>query len=220
MSQPFSRFSEPPVPPEAPRPFKRRTQPGVIVREAMQSALRRAQQYARSARMHGQELWRRGKRNPRTVGITAAAVAVTLVGAYALSASARGPKSLCPAKVSGKPSAFLVLMDPVPPPTAGSEMELHYDVCGLASGTKYRARVQLIQPQPVVKKKKGAPAPKPVKPIVIGTFDGKVSGPATRRTQDVELRATRPGTYTMELSVVDNKGRERKRLQKLVVRSK
>ena len=218
MSQPFSRFPEPPAP-DAPRPFKRRTQPGVLVREAMQSALRRTQHYARTARSYGEELWRRGKRKPRTLGIAGAAIAVTLVGAYALSASARGPKSLCPAKVGGKAPSFLVLMDPVAPRTAGSEIELRYDVCGLASGTKYRARIQLTQPQTIVKKKKkGTPQPTAVKPVVIGTFDGKVSGPATRRSQELELPAVKPGTYTMELSVVDNKGRERKRLQKLVIK--
>jgi hypothetical protein len=213
MSQPFSRLPDP----EIPRPFKRRPQ-STVIQEALQSALLKAQQYAQEARRFGEDLWRRGKRQPRVLAMIGGATAITLVGAYALSASSGSERSLCPpvTKASRKTPSFLVLMDPVPPPTAGSEIEIHYDVCGLPSGTSYRGRVQLSQQQTVAKKKKKN-APKP-KPVVVSTFQGKVDGMATRRSQDVELGGTKPGTYTIELSVVDNRGRERKRLQKLVVR--
>jgi hypothetical protein len=219
MSQPFSRLPEP----EVPRPFKRRNQPGAIVKEALQTAMRVAQQHAQTARRYGEDLWRRGKRRPRALAAGGTAVAVTLIGAYALSASG-GPRSLCPStsKAGGKASTFLVLMDPVPPPIAGSGMEVHYDVCGLSSRASYHGRIQLTKQVPVVKtkkkkNKKEKVTPQP-KPIVVSTFEGKTNGVASRESQDVELRAINPGTYTMELKVVDNKGRERKRVQKLVVK--
>jgi hypothetical protein len=150
------------------------------------------------------------------------AVAVTLVGAYALSASGAG-RSLCPpagetsssdkAQKGRKTSRFLLLMDPVPHPAARSGLEIHYDVCGLPSGTPYRGRVRLTQQGPAKKKKSTKP-----KPLVV-TFQDKVDGPATRRSQEVNLGATKPGAYTLELSVIDNQGRERKRIQKVLVKA-
>jgi hypothetical protein len=104
-------------------------------------------------------------------------------------------------------------MDPVPHPAAGSEVEIHYDVCGLRSGTPYRGRVRLSQ-QPARGKKKSS---KP-KPLIV-TFQDEVDGLATRRSQQLDLGSTRPGTYTLELTVVDNQGRERKRLQKVLVKA-
>jgi hypothetical protein len=105
-------------------------------------------------------------------------------------------------------------MDPVPHPAARSEVEIHYDVCGLPSGTPYRGRIRLTQQRPKTKKKS---ASKP-KPMVV-TFQDEVDGLATRKHQEFELGATKPGVYTLELSVVDNQGRERKRLQKIMVKA-
>src|SRR5688572_442025 len=90
MSQPFSGFPDP----GAPRPTRRRFQPGVV-QEALGEALRGAQAGLRRAQRYGEDLWLRRKRNPRTFGLIAGAIAVTLVGAYALSASGVG-RSLCP----------------------------------------------------------------------------------------------------------------------------
>jgi hypothetical protein len=221
MSQPFSGIPDP----GNPRPIRRRFQPGVV-QEVLRAALRAAQEGARGARRYGQDLWLRGKRKPRTFGLIGGAVALTLVGAYALSASGAG-RSLCPppsqasasdSKVgkARKAPRFLLLMDQVPHPAAGSELEIHYDVCGLASGTPYRGRVRLSQQQASgKKKKKGSAKPKPL----VVTFQDQVDGVATRRSQQVDLGSTRPGAYTLELSIVDHQGRERKRLQKVVVKA-
>ena len=217
MSQPFSGIPDP----GTPSPFRRRFQPGVV-----QNGMRRAQraiqetfrQGVGAAQRHGQNLWLRGKRNPRTFAIAGGAVALTLVGAYALSASGIG-RSLCPSvseTQKGRTTPqFLLLMDPVPHPAARSEVEIHYDVCGLPSGTPYRGRIRLTQQRPNTKKK-GAPKPKPM----VVTFQDEADGLATRKQQEFDLGATRPGVYTLELSVVDNQGRERKRLQKITVKAK
>jgi hypothetical protein len=215
MTQPFSGSPEPGFPRRS-----RRFEPG-IVQEALQSARRELQTLARGARRQGQNLWhqsqnlwQRGKRRPRVLALIGGAVTLTLAGAYTLSASGR---SLCPPASSSaakgqKPNRFLLLMDQVPPSAAGSEVEIYYDVCGLPSGTPYSGRVRLLPAKPT-KKKSAKP-----KPLTVG-FKDKVDGPATRRSQELKLGATRPGTYTLELTVVDNQGRERKRFQKVRVKS-
>jgi hypothetical protein len=213
MSQPFSEIPDPGFPRR-----RRRFEPG-IVQEAMQAATRNLQAAGREARRRGQDLWRRGKRHPRTIGLIGGAVAITLVGAYTLNASWAG-RSLCPsqgeansaAAKTGKTPRFLLLMDAVPHAKAGSELEIYYDVCGLKSGTAYRGRVRLLQPRTV---KKGSVKPKPL----TVAFQDKVDGPATRRVQQLELGSTKPGTYTIELSVTDSQGRERKRFQKILVQT-
>jgi hypothetical protein len=222
MSDPFSGIPDP-----SQRPTRRRFQPGLVeeafraMQEAfrralpvVQGALRRAQRTAkevlRRGQRHGQELWGRGKRNPRTFGLTAGAVALTLVGAYAVSAS-MAERSLCPATSSGKVPKFLVLMDSVPRIVPGSKVEIHYDVCGLPSGAAYRGRLRLTQQRAPGKKKSAQP-----KPLVV-SFEDQVDGVATRRHQQLSLASTRPGTYTLELVVTDKRGRERKKVQKVAV---
>jgi hypothetical protein len=198
MSQPFSRIPEP----ETSRPFKRRLQP-----HSIQQAARDAW---RVIRRQGENTWQKVKRRPRTVGLIAGAAALTLVGAYTLSASGVG-RSLCP--TSSQPSGFVLLLDPVAHPVAPSKLEVRYDVCGLPAGTGYRARVQVTSQR--VAKKGSAKS----KPLVV-TFQDKVDGVATRRARELELGRLKPGAYTLELSVTDNKGRERKRLQKIQVKAR
>jgi hypothetical protein len=220
MSNPFSGIPDPGTPP----PIRRRLQPASMqdALRAMRGTLRAAtpkaqrvlwrarwaaQAALRQAQRHSEDLWRRGKRYPRTVGGIAGAVALTLVGAFALSASGAG-RSLCPPASDGKTPPFLLLMDPVSHVKAGSEVEIHYDVCGLASGSPYRGRVRLT---PV---KKGSAKPKPL----VVSFKDQADGVATRRQQELDLASTKPGTYTLELSVADSKGRERTRVQKVLVK--
>jgi hypothetical protein len=220
MSNPFSGIPDPGTPP----PIRRRIQPAPVqealramqetfrpalpvARKALWRAQWAATEAARRAQRYGEDLWRQGRRNPRTVGVIGGAVALTLIGAFALSASGAG-RSLCPPPSDRKTPQFLLLMDPVSQVQAGSEVEIHYDLCGLASGTPYRGRVRLT---PV---KKGSVKSKPL----VVSFKDQVDGVATRRQQELDLASTRPGTYTLELSVADNRGRERTRVQKVVVR--
>jgi hypothetical protein len=226
MSNPFSGIPDPGMP----RPFKRRVQPRAVqeslraIEEALrpalpvaQGALRRAERVAkdafRRAQRYGQDLWLRGKRNPRTVGVISGAVALTLVGAYALSASGAG-RSLCPPTNDRKTARFVLLMDPVAHVAAGSKVEIHYDVCGLPSGTPYLGRVKLAQQRATGKKKSAEP-----KPVVVN-FKDQVDGVAARRHQQLDLASPRPGAYTLELSVIDNKGRVRKKVQKVLIKAR
>jgi hypothetical protein len=178
-----------------------------VAERALQRAKWGAKDAFRRAQRQGEDLWLRGKRNPRTLGVIGGAVGLTLVGAIALSASGAG-RSLCPPASDGKTPKFLLLMDPVAQVAAGSEVEIHYDVCGLPSGAAYRGRVRLVQV------KKGSAKPKPL----MVSFKDQVDGVATRRHQQLNLGSTRPGTYTLELSIADKQGRERKRVQKVLVK--
>jgi len=234
MSNPFSGIPDP----GAPRPFKRRVQPKIVedTLRALRNVLRRIQdvlrpalpaaqlalvrlrrtggETSRRAQRYGQDLWLRSKRHPRTVGAVGGAVVLTVVGAYALNASGAG-RSLCPPASERKAAEFVLLMDPVLPIEAGSKVQIHYDVCGLKSGTPYAARVRLVQQKAPSKKKKKAPKPKPV----VVRFKDKVDGVATRRHQELDLVPAKAGAYTLELVVADNRGRERKRVQKVVVKA-
>jgi hypothetical protein len=107
----------------------------------------------------------------------------------------------------------MVLMDSVPQAAAGSKLEIQYEVCGLTSGTPYRGKVRLVQQQRTITKKKSRAA----KPLLV-SFKDRSQGLATRGQQQVSLASTKPGKYTLELVVADNKGRERKSVQKIVVR--
>jgi len=213
MSDPFSGIPDP----EMPRPTRRRFQPGLVqealraLQESVRATMPVAQRALRRAQQQAEDLWRRGKRNPRGFGVIGGAVALTLIGAYALSASGAA-RSLCPAG-DGKTPKFLVLMDSLPQVAAGSAVEIHYDVCGLPSGTAYRGRVRLVQ-QWAGKRKSAKP-----KPLVV-SFNDQVDGVATRRYRELNLASTKPGTYTLELSVRDKKGRERKRVQRLLIQPK
>jgi hypothetical protein len=227
MSNPLSGIPDP----EIPRPVRRRFQPGPVqealgemkdalrarlrrIQPAVQKIQRQAKDAGRRARRYGQDLWFRGKRNPGRFGLAAGAVALTLVGAYAVSASmANG--SLCPSGTGGKQPKFMVLMDSIPQAAAGSKLEIQYEVCGLTSGTPFRGKVRLLQQQRAIAKKKSAAA----KPLVV-SFKDRSEGLATRGEQQVSLGSTKPGTYTLELVVADSKGRERKRTQKVVIKSR
>ena len=208
MTQPNFRVPDP----EISRPFKRRLQPLGI-----QPAFRDGW---RVVRRRGEDLWRWARRRPRTLGMAGGAAALTLLGAYSVSASGIG-RSACRSAVEGKASSakgtkgagFRLLMDPVAGAVTGSDLEIHYDVCGLSSGTAYRGRVQLAQ-QRTGKKRSARP-----KPVVV-SFQDKADGVATRRHQEVELGKLKPGAYVLELSVVDNRGRERKQVQKIQLKAR
>jgi hypothetical protein len=193
------------------------------MKDAMQARLRRlqpalgrmqrgAKDASRSAQRYAQDLWFRSKRNPRRLGLAGGAVALMLVGAYAVSAFISND-SRCPSGTSGKAPKFMVLMDSIPQATAGSTLGIQYEVCGLASGTPYQGKVRLVQQQRTIARKKSAAA----KPLVV-SFKGRADGISTQREQPFSLVSTKPGAYTLELIVADNKGRERKRVQKVIVR--
>ncbi|MGH7509135.1 MAG: serine/threonine-protein kinase [Gemmatimonadales bacterium] len=157
---------------------------------------------------HSRERWRKGARRSRALTVAGGGVLVALIAAYAGSSSGSGA-SLCP---TASQPAFLVFMDPVPQQAEGARVKVSYDVCGLPPGTPYRAHLRLSRNEDFLKKMFGNKA----KQLVV-TFQDKVDGPATRRSRRFDLGSTPPGAYTLELALLDNRGRERKRLQTVVI---
>jgi hypothetical protein len=104
-------------------------------------------------------------------------------------------------------------MDPVPHAAGRSEVEIHYDVCGLPSGAPYHGRFRIAQQGAKTKKKSAKP-----KPVVI-SFKDQVDGVATRRHRQVDLASAKRGMYTIELSVTDSRGRVRRKMQKVSIKA-
>src|ERR671910_2368904 len=99
MSSPLSGIPDP----ENSRPVRRRFQPSPVrealgeMKEALQTRLRRiqptvqrmqhrAKDASRRAQRYSQDLWFRGKRNPRRFGLAGGAAALTLAGGDAVGA--------------------------------------------------------------------------------------------------------------------------------------
>ena len=70
--------------------------------------------------------------------------------------------------------------------------------------------VELRSPSRGRRGKKKSAKPKPL----VVSFKDQVDGVATRRHQELNLASTKPGAYTLELTVADKQGRERKQVQK------
>ena len=148
-----------------------------------------------------------GKR--RVPVIVAGLLASVLIG-WSVSGSAGSSRSLCPATPDS--AGFLVLLDPVPPEATGSELDVFFDVCGLAPGTPYSSRLRLSRREEGLKRIFGGGS----KPRVT-TSQERSDGPAVRHREAISLESLRPGAYTLDLRVTDNRGRARTRSQTVQV---
>ena len=149
-------------------------------------------------------------RRQKRLALSALALISSALMAWSFIGSSGGGPSLCPA--ASDSAGFLLLLDPVPSRPAGSDLEVFYDVCGLASGTTYSSRLRLSRQDEGLKKLFGGGS----KPV-IATFQERAEGPATRRRRTIGLEVVRPGPYTLELMVTDNRGRARRRAQTVLV---
>jgi len=122
--------------------------------------------------------------------------------------------SMVPAAGQSRPSGggFFVLVDPPASLPSGSELEVHYDVCGLPRGVPFRTQLRLRRNEGGLKKLFGGGA----KPVV-ASYEARADGPATRRRGKLDLDPVRPGGYTLEVTVTDNQGRQRTRAHRVQV---
>lgn len=146
----------------------------------------------------------------RRIGLLASSFLLVMLAAWSFRGSPHGRVSLCPAVTDS--SGFLVLLDPVPAHAAGSELAVFFDVCGLAAGTPYSGKLRLARQEEGLKKLLGG-GPKPL----VSSFQERAEGPAIRRRRSVETGSVRPGRYTLELMVTDNRGRTRRRAQSVLI---
>ncbi len=130
------------------------------------------------------------------------AVSLALLAAFG-AREIRERRSVCPSAAWAE--GFVVLLDPPGQVSAGDALGLRYDVCGLDRGTPYTVQVRVARREGLVGRVLR-------KNRALGvTFQERADGPATRRHRTLGLGAARPGEYTLEMTVTDNRGRRRTR---------
>jgi len=143
---------------------------------------------------------RRAWRRAAVVGATA--VSLALLAAFG-AREIRERRSVCPSATPVE--EFLVLLDPPGQVSGGERLSLQYDVCGLNRGTPYIVQVRVARREGLVGR-----VLRNNRPLGV-TFRERADGPATRRRRSIGLDAARPGQYTLEMTVTDNRGRRRTR---------
>ncbi len=143
----------------------------------------------------------------------AGAAAVLVVGYYAIHFATKH-RTRCPVtpvagsdsshRAATKPATFSVLLDAIGAQSAGSSLEVYYDVCGLEPGTTYTTSLRVEQNASGLKRLLGrSPGP------VTASFDESAGGRAVRRHRTLAFDRMPPGSYRAELVVTDAGGRTR-----------
>jgi hypothetical protein len=157
---------------------------------------------------HGQQItrWLRQMLTSRgsTVSMASAfiiAVAVLTFSAFRMTSGAARNQSRCPTGVAmdGK-RPFGVLLDSLGNAAQGSDLLVHYDVCGLEAGTAFKVRMS------VVREGRGHAADR-----MTSSFDDNAVGTGTRRQHLLAVAALPAGSYRLTVVVTDEKGRRRDR---------
>ena len=143
---------------------------------------------------------------------SAAALASLIVGYYGVHFATRH-RTRCPVGTLAADSAhggaakartFSVLMDAVGSQSAGNNLDVYYDVCGLDAGTTYTANVRVEQNSSGFRRLLGrSPGP------ITATYDEEANGPAVRRHRTLVFGDMPPGSYSLDLVVTDARGRVR-----------
>ncbi len=156
-----------------------------------------------------------GSRAPR-FWIATATMAATLVAGYYGAHFATKHRSHCPRITVAGDSAgvevprakpFAVLLDAVGSQSVGDDLDLYYDVCGLAPGTTYTTSLRAHQNSSGLKRLLGR-APDPV----TLSYDEEAAGPAVRRHRSIDFGEMPAGSYTVDLVVTDAAGRTRQKM--------
>jgi len=137
----------------------------------------------------------------RAFGTVVAAILVVWVGKTAVHFAAKHG-SRCPETGS----EFRVMLDPVGETTAGRNLDVYYDVCGLLRDTRYTVRLEVSGSAGGVRGLLGGHT----SPVTV-SFDEKARGPATRRHRTVRLPDLEPGGYALEVGVTTDDGRKASR---------
>ena len=152
----------------------------------------------------------------RRFWLSGAAAAMTVViGYYGIHFATRH-RTRCPAAPiasadslpSGpaKAKTFSVLMDAIGSQSAGGDLDVYYDVCGLDAGTTYTANVRVEQNSSGLRRFLGrSPGP------VTASYDEEANSPAVRRHRTLEFGQMPAGSYSVDLVVTDARGRVRAR---------
>jgi hypothetical protein len=128
------------------------------------------------------------------------AVAVLTFSAFRMtSGGAAHSQSRCPSGVAmdGK-RPFGVLVDSLGSSPQGSDIAVHFDVCGLDEGTPFKVRMA------VAREGRGHSADR-----MTASFDDTSIGTGTRRQHLLAVGGMPAGSYHLTVAVTDDKGRRR-----------
>jgi hypothetical protein len=127
------------------------------------------------------------------------AVAVLTFSAFRMTSGAGRSDSRCPTGVAmdGK-RPFGVLVDSLGDAPRGSDVAVHYDVCGLETGAAFKAKMSLVR------EGRGHGADR-----MTASFDDNATGIGTRRQHLLAVASLPAGSYHLTVVVTDDKGRKR-----------
>ena len=123
-------------------------------------------------------------------------------------------RSRCPALVDAaagtKPRGrvFLILVDAIGTVSAGSDVDVYYDVCGLREGDAFATRVTIAKSEFGFRRFFGDP----VVPVAV-SFDETATGPATRWHRTLNFDEMPAGVYSLSVVVTDRAGHRREKSQ-------
>lgn len=129
------------------------------------------------------------------------AVAVLTFSAFRMSAGAARNQSRCPSGVAmdGK-RPFGILVDSVADSPRGRDVNVTYDVCGLAEGTPFKVRMAVVR--------EGS---RHAADRMMASFDDAALSAGTHRLHSLAVATLPAGTYRLTVVVIDDKGRKRDR---------
>ena len=178
------------------RGFRRAT---VSIRPGARSLGDFLSRHARWAtRVAGRALTSRGS----TVSMASAfiiAVAVLTFTAFRRTGGAARNDSRCPTGVAmdGK-RPFGVLVDDLGSTPQGSDVNVHFDVCGLAEGTPFKVKMSIVRD-----------GTRHAADRMTASFDDTAVGVGTRRVHSLAVASLPAGSYRLTVVVTDDRGRKR-----------
>lgn len=127
------------------------------------------------------------------------AVAVLTFTAFRRTGGAGHSDSRCPTGVAmdGK-RPFGVLVDDIGSTPQGSDLSVHFDVCGLSEGTPFKVKMSMVRD-----------GTRHAADRMTANFDDTSVGVGTRRVHSLAVASLPAGSYRLTVIVTDDKGRKR-----------
>ena len=181
--------------------------------EAISRGVRQATASMRpTARALGELLVRHGRWMRRTIGraLTSRGSTVSMASAFIIAVAvltftafrrtgAARSDSRCPTGVAmdGK-RPFGVLVDEIGSTPQGSDLNVHFDVCGLAEGTPFKVKMSMVRD-----------GTRHAADRMTANFDDTSVGVGTRRVHSLAVASLPAGSYRLTVVVTDDRGRRR-----------
>ena len=187
-------------------------------------AVERSIGHARAAVSTGMRV-ARGK-SPRFWGMAAGAAGLVIAGYYGLH-FATMHRSRCPAPAAAatsarltdgspdpaaaKPAEMLLLVDAIERQGAGSDLDVYYDVCGLADGASFTTHVSV--------RRAGFSLPGFRSRTMTESYNDRADGEGSRRHRELDFGDMPAGSYTLTVVTTDDaRSRSRERRVEFEVR--